>query len=244
MTHPPSRYTALAVLSLALGACASAATPPDARFGPTEPPLGRECRVAAIPAQLPHAGVLVDAPALQRDLLQLWRARGISAGYAVLSVAYDENGWNARRSLLDHDLPPAVADSVQALVFRHRREVAPGAPWGVRLRVDVAEEVSYAVGRQELCAARAMDLDFVEANPAARWSAVSRDPFGSTTGTVWVRVLVNERGGVAATRVERSSESLRSLTPLMNRLQMVSFQPALVDGAPVASWVRLALPVR
>lgn len=237
----------LALAALALGACSAATAPSPLRSSvlltQRPPPPGRACRVAPLPDTLPLAAAIVDVPALVADLEGYRRARSLAPGYAIVSVAFDRNGWNARRSVIEHDLPPAVADSVQRLVFAHRRTVAPGEEWGVRLRIDLGAGVGLRVGRREECAARAHRLPgFTDVRDLGIGGSAAA--FAGAAGTLWVRVLVDERGEVAAATLERTAVPSRTEGFLMNRLHMMTFDPALVDGAPVASWVRVPVAPR
>jgi len=242
----PSRALRAACL-LALSGCATPreAAAPRAETLLTErpAPTGRQCMVSAVPAVLPAVDAVVDSAGLHADLASLAERRGISSGYALLSIGYDVNGWNAWRIVIDQTLPAGVADSVQALVFARRREVAPGSPWGARLRIDLAEGTRLRMGRQELCGARLLD-PIGTVSVSGSYSVRERFTTGVPTSSVWVRVLVDERGGVASARPEYGGAGMRSETTLINYVQSLGFEPATVDGIPVASWTRVRVPVR
>lgn len=245
--HHRAPRSALAALLLgAVTACAPAGVQSprsETLLTHTPSPPGRECRPAAAPDVLPAVDALVDSAMLGADLLALAGPEGARGGYAVLSLEFDRNGWNSRRSVIEHTLVPAVADSLQRLVFARRREVTPGEPFGVRLRVELGDGPWFRVGRQEVCAARVLDSSELALGEGI-WSARRAEPPLPGWNAVRVRVLVDERGAIADAHVEHSPVSIRSEAPLLNLLHSLSFEPALVDGAPVSSWMRVSIPIR
>lgn len=217
------------------------------------PPPGRRCQVVARPAALPPASRLVDSVALERALLQRWRDAALPPGFALLSLAFDRNGYNVRRRVVEHRLAPTVADSVQKLVFAYRRSTEPDAEWGVRLRLDVsADSVRMRVGRQERCEARLLDLHepdgtlplFVE-TPT---SALTRSAPAPATATVPASVMLqlDARGAVVGVRLEAGPLDAARERRLLDFLRSLSFEPALEDGlpAPDSLRLRLRLPAR
>ena len=240
----------LAGLAAALAACAG--TPPAASRATLlsearHPALDRGCRVAAKHEELPAPEALVDAAALRADAARLWSAAGRPAGYALFSLRYDRDGTNVRRALIEHDLPPEMADSLQALVFAHRKTAAPAKEeWGVRLRVDLGEESALRVGRREVCAPAPRDW----AGRVAGTSFDVRDRFLASFGppsaadlnTVWVRVRLDARGYVTEARVERGMTRGMAESRLLNYVRTLVFVPATEDGYPVAG--ETSLPFR
>lgn len=205
-------------------------------------PRGRNCYVAAVPETLPTADRLVDSAALAAAL-DTALVRDSRENYAIVSLAYDQNGWNERREVIETDLPPADVDSLQAAVFRHLREVAPGEEWGARLRIDLDPErpPRFRVGRQERCEARLLagaDLAVESAWDASR-SGAPPDP----GGLVRVEMLVDTDGTVAAARIPIAPARTRAERSLLMALQSLRFEPALVDGVPVRSLVLLRVPL-
>ena len=150
MTIP--RPLVLVAALLALPACATGnATGRSALLSDAPTVPGRLCRVSAEPAELPSVDALVDSAALSAAAVQVWRAAGAPRGHALFAMGFDREGLNVRRDLLEHRLPQEMADSLQKLVFAHRRTVAQAEhEWGVRLRMDVGEQPVLRVGRREL----------------------------------------------------------------------------------------------
>jgi hypothetical protein len=243
--HPLRSAPALAILALA-AACASPRGPTVPRseslLSERPPPPGRECSVAQAPEPLPPADLMVDSAGLTRAVQELARGREVREGYALLSLAFDRNGWNSRRSVIDHDLPAAFTDSLQRLVFTHRREVPPGQPWGARLRVRLGEQPRLDVGRQEICAPRLLDRSLA-ASPGG-FDVRDRQPPGPLSGIAWIRVLVSESGAIVDALVEQGPAGMRSEGAVLARVRILAFEPALVDGIPVASWARLPISAR
>ncbi|WP_420126849.1 energy transducer TonB [Longimicrobium sp.] len=244
---------------LACAACASAgsgAAPGRASLLSDAPAsLDRPCRPSPAPAQLPAADALVDSAALIAAAGELWRGAGSPRGHVLLAMAYDEAGLNVRRDLIEHRLPPAMADSLQKLVFAHRR-TADAAPreWGVRLRMDMGgEQPVLRVGRREVCPAQVRDA------AVAGYGAFGGTPFGdvrersaptailpaggSGGGTVWVRVALDAGGHVTEARLERTPFGRAGWeNRVLSYVRAISFVPATEDGWPVPG--QLMFPLR
>jgi TonB family protein len=252
MTHP--RLFSLAALLLALSGCSAltGGAPPRASLlseAPTAP--GRPCRVAAEPDELPSVAALVDSAALSAAAVELWRAAGAPRGHALFAMGYDADGLNVRRDLLEHRLPQALADTLQKLVFAHRRPVdAADQEWGVRLRMDLAEQPVLRVGRRELCAAIPRDSRVAGYGPfsGATFGDV-REREASTAmmpvtgnGTVWVRVALDASGNVTDARLERTFARGGWERRVLTYVRAISFVPATEDGFPVPA--QLVFPLR
>lgn len=243
-----------AVAAAALAACASAGPSPalyasrGALLSEAPPRRERACRVADRPADLPAAAALVDADALARDVAALWAGTGLpeSGGYVLLSMRYDRQGVNVRRAVLEANVADAVADSVQALVFAHRRSVAPSAgEWGVRLRVDLGPAPVLRVGRHEACGPAPVTRTFRLGGDDPidlRGSDVPQTM--AEGGVVWVRVWLDPRGQVTDARVERALLRQTQEARLLSYVRMLSFTPATEDGYPVPGQASLPLRVR
>lgn len=214
-------------------------------------PMDRPCRPSAFPAQLPAAAAMVDSAALTAAAAQVWRQAGSPRGHVLLAMAFDREGLNVRRDLIEHRLPPALADTLQELVFAHRRSME-GAPreWGVRLRMDLGgEHPVLRVGRQEVCSARPRDVAVVGYGGfgGAGFGDV-RDRTASTAllpndgGTVWVRVAVDARGNVTEARLERTLARSWWENRVLTYVRAISFDPATEDGWPVPG--QLLFPLR
>ncbi|HEU0012222.1 MAG TPA: hypothetical protein VFQ45_00990 [Longimicrobium sp.] len=200
--------------------------PPDRRI---------ECTVMREPEALPAPDALVDAAALRADAAALWAARGQPPGYVLFAIRHDPDGVNVRREVIEHTVTDALADSLQELVFAHRRVTAPAErEWGVRLRVDLGAQPTLRVGRSELCppyreedrwiAQPSRDMPFFS-------SAAARDPF-DVDDMVRVRVVVDARGRVMDAQIERGM--VRADASLLYGIRNMLFFPAEQDGHPVA----------
>jgi hypothetical protein len=211
-------------------------------------PRGQRCTVSRVPAELPRPGELVQADAFRAAAARLWVRAGRPAGHVVVSVRHDPGGVQVRRAVIESTVPTALADSLQALVFTHRRETPRAAEeWGVRLRVELGDEVALSVGRRQTCAPRpreeeriatdAFDVRERDANAAAA-SLPATDP-----ALVWVRLRIDANGRVTEASVERGIRRGASEQRLLNYVRMMAFYPALEDGYPVPSEITLPLRV-
>jgi hypothetical protein len=202
---------------------------------------------APVPEALPQPGELVDAEAFRAAAARLWVRAGRPAGHVLFTVRHDAEGVQVRRAVVESTVPAALADSLQALVFAHRR-VTPRAPeeWGVRLRVELAEEMAMTVGRRRLCAPRAREEERITANPfdirERGLSSPAARPL-TDSSIAWVRVHVDARGRVVDAAVERGVRRGLSEQRVLNQARSLAFYPALDDGYPIPSvtTVRLRL---
>ena len=239
MTH---RLPAAALAAaLALSACASAGgrQPPTraALLSESPVPPDRGCTIAALPADLPSADLLVDSAALARDAAALWRASGAPPGHALVALRFDVFGLNVRREVIEHRLPPALADSLQKLVFAHRRTVGKERrEWGVRLRLDLDEQPELRVGRSQDCRARlahGMDPRDTRLGAGSGWAPSAGFSNAGGVARVTVRVSLDPRGHVVDARVERASRSI-SEHQVLSYVRSLLFEPATQDGHPVS----------
>lgn len=252
MTH--RRPLVLLAALLACAACSTYTGAPPGRAsllsdGPA--PLGRPCRASPFPERLPAAALLVDSAALTAAAADVWRQAGRPAGHALLAMGFDEEGLNVRRDLIEHRLPPALADTLQKLVFAHRRSVDPSERgWGVRLRMDLGgEQPVLRVGRREVCEARPRDA------AVTAYGAFGGATFGDVRertaapgvlpangGTVWVRVALDAGGNVTEARLERTISRGAWENRVLSYVRAISFLPATEDGRPVPA--QLMFPLR
>jgi TonB family protein len=251
MTIP--RPLLLVAALLALPACAAVTGNVPGRsalLSDAPMPPGRPCRVSPEPAELPSVDALVDSAALSAAAVQVWRGARAQRGHALFAMGFDREGLNVRRDLLEHRLPQEMADSLQKLVFAHRRTVAQAEhEWGVRLRMDVGEQPVLRVGRRELCPAQPRD------RRVAGYGPFSGSTFGDVrdreatpglplpgSGTVWVRVMLDAAGNVTEARLERSLARPAWERSVLNYVRAISFVPATEDGWPVPA--QLVFPLR
>lgn len=186
---------------------------------------------------------VVDSAMLAAAVDELRRQDPAPTGHVLLTLAFDRDGMNIRRNVIEHNTAPLVADSIQRLVFAACRQVDDTEEeWGVRLRVDLEEPIRLRIGQRELCPPVARDRQIEEAiqgfNPAG-----VRYRGGVRERIIHVRALVNERGIITSTHIERGELRGSSLErSLSEYLRQFLFQAATVDGVPTASWV--VIPVR
>jgi TonB family protein len=245
---------ALAAL-LALPACAvlqpDGQSPREALLSDAPPrPLERACRVSREPETLPPAGALVDSAALTAAAAELWRASGVT-GHVLVGMRYDREGLNVRRDVLEHRVGQVLADTLQKLVFAHRRQTDPSDhEWSVRLRLDLGEAPRLRVGRTEICAPR------LRSGTESGWGGAAGSGWGDVRdatappamaelhdpATIWVRVALDSRGNVTEARLERSLGRRTYEMRVLNYVRTISFIPAMEDGYPVPG--ELSMPLR
>lgn len=244
-----SAVSLLPLLAIAaLGACATASPERSTRgallLSEAPAPASRDCRIVPLPHPALAADQLVDSAALAHSLRELV---GQTPGghYAIVSLATDVNGWNARREVIEHDLRPEQADSLRTLVFHHLRQHEPGEPWGARLRVEMADEIRFRVGHQELCPPRLRSPgDVFDERSQFDVRSSDRAAVSTPLNTVWMRVELDAAGVVRDVRLLRAAFTIRNEAPLLNRVRSLTFDPALMDGVPIASVMSLPLRVR
>lgn len=210
------------------------------------PPAGRTCAVSPTPAQLPSAAELVDVDGLAADLAGLVPAQDGAQRYALFSMGFDRFGSNIRRAVIEHNLAASVADSVQALVFKHRGTVEEAdADWGVRLRIGFGEELEFEVGRQELCEPRPRDSALVYAiQTQSTFGPRTRVRNGRRESRIWVRLLVAPQGTVTGATIERGIVSSSALEYQISAYaRSLFFEPATADGIPVSGSISIPLMV-
>lgn len=208
----------------------------------------RDCRVSADPEVLPQAAHLVDAAALGADAARAWGAAGRPAGHVLFTLRYDRHGLNVRRDVIESTVPAALADSLQQLVFAHRREVGPApAEWGVRLRMDLGDAPELRVGRWEVCAPEPRDRRMIamlgggiSSEPTGAWDVRERS-FTPQVERIWVRVSLDARGMVTDARIERSPLRGMGDARVLSLIRNVPFRPALEDGYAVPSETSIAV---
>lgn len=227
--------TLVAALLPALAACA-ANTPANGPLPSWQE--ARACRAERGPTTLPAADQLVDAGALGAEAARLWRASGVRGGHVLFTLLYDRDGTNVRRDVIEHSVPHELADSLQKLVFAHRKRTgAARDEWGVRFRVDLGDEPAFAVARREVCTPVPSDR-----RVAMRGIADAPGSAATTPDLVWVRVRLDATGLVTDARVERGALREGGETRLLTYVRGLAFRPALADGRPVPG--ETMIPVR
>jgi TonB family protein len=239
----------LAVTVAAVSACAGApggaAVPGDRLDGPR-----RACQAAPEPRELPAAAMLVDSAGLVNAAADAWRHAGRPAGHVVFSLRYDPHGLNVRRQVIEHRVSPALADSLQALAYAHRR-TTPRADreWGVRLRMEPGEQPALKVERSVVCPPALRDPAEGPFSAAANrgWGDVrdsSPAPTVGSAGTVWLRVTLDAAGNVIGVRVDRGAVLRGGDAHLLAAVRTLAFAPATEDGQPVPGEITIPYRVR
>jgi hypothetical protein len=233
---------------VALGACGlHRGYPPEraeALLTETEP-RSLACAPESYPEELPNVASVVDSAALQGWVQGLIRQDQPPTGYVLLTLEFDPAGVNVRRDLIEHNTPPAVADSVQRLVFAARVQ-APESErtWGVRLRIDLEEPAVMRTGRREYCPPIARDASLYRLMQSYNPPGV-RFRRGMRERTIFMRVRINPYGGVSSAHVARGDLSGGSLErDIAQFLRQFFFNPATVDGVPTSGWVEIPVRVR
>jgi TonB family protein len=250
MTHHLS--VALLAAALALPACTPFRTTPTERaalLSNAPLPMDRTCRVAIDPLELPPAEVLVDSAALSVAVAEVWRQAGSPSGHVLIGMRYDEHGVNVRRAVIERQVPAALADTVQKLVFTHRRALPQAErEWGVRLRMDLGEEPLMRVGRSLVCAPRPRDPATGVGNSlmGASFGDVRQSQpspgLAENNGAVWVRVALDAWGNVTDARVERTlMRAAVAEQQVLRYVRNISFIPATEDGYAVPGQLTFAL---
>ncbi len=239
---------ALVVLLVVLSACALARSrEPDRReeLLSSLPPRSAGCVVQSVPQELPGADTVVDSAMLAEAVRALRRADPPPSGHVLLTLAFDREGINIRREVIEHSTPAPVADSIQRLVFTARRQVEEAEQeWGVRLRLDLTEPVTMRVGRREFCPPVPRDLAVEEAMRTVG-PVGPRFRLGVRERTVFMRALVSEQGIITSAHVSRGELRGSAVErDLAQHIRQFLFRPATIDGFPTGAWVEIPLRVR
>lgn len=244
--NPSRRGRGAPILCAAAALLAGAAACVPVRGRPSD--AGLSTTWACVPdstlAALPDVAALVDVDALASGVAGL-RDQAAGGGEVVLTLEYEPDGTNIRREVVRHTATPALADSVQKLFFAARRQ-APraAAPWGVRLRVPLAQPAAYAVERREYCPPRprSRELQFAMETPVAPGT---RYRGGIRERTVLVRVRVHPAGYVHSASLLRGADRGAEFErDLYNTVRRYSFYPAMLDGQPVYGEVTVPVRIR
>lgn len=204
-----------------------------------------DCAPESFPQRLPGAELLVDTAGLSSSLRELAASSEPADGTVVLTMAYQEDGLNMRRDLLAHDIQPYVADSVQKLVFAHRRTLPEATQeWGVRLLIDLGDPISYRVEHREFCPPRPRDVE-LETAMSSYLSTGARYDAGARVRTVVFRAAIHPAGYVDGGTVVRGETSGSTMErDLLIYLRQFSFEPATLDGVPVYGHIDVPVRVR
>jgi hypothetical protein len=202
-----------------------------------------QCVAESTAAGLPPVETVVDVERLGSRIADLLESSERSGGQVLLTLWYDAQGMNIRRDLLRHELEPAVADSVQKLVFASLRPMpAARSEWGARLRIRAGEEVNMELEPREYCPPRPRSPG-LEAAMAEFMTTGTRYRGGRRERSVLVGVTVHPLGYVRGARIIRGGTPGSSLErELSEYVRQFFFHPASLDGVPVHG--EIAVPVR
>jgi hypothetical protein len=223
---------------------ARAGAPSRAELLSTAAPRSTACTVEAEPTTLPGVDAVVDSAALVAALPPPDAATE-GGGHVLLTLAFDRDGLNVRRDVVEQSVGSLVADSVQRLVFANRRQLLESdEAWGVRMRIDLGDSTSLRVGRREFCppAARSPQLDAA----MHRLQPVSvRYRDGMRERVLQVRARVSEAGIITATQITRGELQGSTMERSINDfLRQFLFEPATIDGVPAPAWIEIPVRVR
>jgi len=235
-----------ALAAFTLGACGARAGAPDrAELLSTAASRSTACTVEADPGELPPADAVVDSAALVAGLRALGDAQDGKGGHVLLTLAFDREGLNVRREVIEQSIGSLAADSVQRAVFAARRELpAAPEPWGVRLRVDLGDSLTLRIGRREYCppAARSPELD-AAMHRLQPMSVTYRS--GVRERVLQVRARVSEAGVITATQIARGElQGSATERNINDFLRQYLFEPATIDGVPAPAWIEIPVRIR
>jgi hypothetical protein len=119
-----------ALLAVALGACAQAASrvaDVPIAFGRWRPPEGQSCYVDALqPPELPALSAVLDSAAVVAAL------RERAPGEVLITLAFDSSGRSQRVRVIDRRMSAATADWVRTVVVSRRPRIGSSAARGRR----------------------------------------------------------------------------------------------------------------
>lgn len=233
---------ALALAAL-LGACGTPARPLPGASADLLPRVDAVCVPEREPNPLPAIHTLVNMERLSASLRDLQQGAGLDTGEVVLTLWYDAEGTNVRRDVIRHTLTPALADSVQELLFANLSPAeGTGRSWGARMLISLGSEVPFALGHRVYCPPRPLNRT-LEAEMASFNGTGIRYRGGSRERVVLMEATVAPGGYVDDARILRGAAPGSSLEmQLRNAVRQYSFEPASLDGVPVYGAV--TVPVR
>lgn len=197
------------------------------------------------PDSLPPVDAVVDSALLSKTVRELGPQVLERSGHVLISVSYDEYARMPRRDVIEHSVPPTIADSINRLLRGALRENDDlDAESGIRLNVVAAETVALEVSPRIFCPA-------VARNPELRSAMQSYSPTGVRVRggvrerTIHVRARVDEFGLVQSARIIRGELSGGMLeNQILRHLQQFAFQPATVDGRAISGLVDIPIIIR
>lgn len=229
----------------ALAGCASRGVDPPSDLAVR---TSLECAPEAFPGVLPGPELLVDTAALSsdlRDLTEAFDTAWVHGHFVAVTMTYQPDGLNIRRDILAHDTEPVVADSVQKLVFAHRRHLPEAEQeWGARLLIDLDEELGYRTDRREYCPPQPRSRELESAMSTYMGTGL-RYRSGTRVRTVVMRVVVHPAGYVASGSILRGGSTGSPLEQeLLTYVRQFSFVPATIDGIPTYGEVDIPIQIR
>jgi TonB family protein len=195
---------------------------------------GRRCEVQRS-SDLPPLDAVFDSAAGLAALAALppsWN------GQSVISLSFSPTGTAGRARVLGTELPDSAAGVVLKTVAAAVRDLAdPGLP-GARLLVSVGGPPSVLLEPAFYCPP--------EPGPGgsgvARVDVITTGPPPATIRSPHLRILVREDGVVETVDLEVGSGLAELDRAVVDRARQQRYKPALVDGIPVAVWLRPSRP--
>jgi hypothetical protein len=239
----PRSVLGAVLVAVLLAGCGGAASPAPAPAAELSVRGRYQCVPEPAQPESLTPGDLLDVPRLSASVRELLRDSEHPRAELVLTLGFEADGLNVRRTVIAHDVTPILADSIQQLVFEALvRAPARESAWGVRLRVRAGPEVRLALEPREYCPPRPRSVEIESAVAEFMGSGV-RYRGGVRERVVLIAVQVHPLGYVEGARILRGAAPG---SPLERRLsdyaRQFSFYPASLDGIPVRG--EIAVPIR
>ncbi len=189
---------------------------------------GRACALQS--SGLPRLETLIDSTAAFEGLAALPQG---TWGQVVITLTFSPAGEARQARVLATDLPDSIAAPVVRAVAGAVRDLAESGLAGVRLLVNLGGTAGLKVEPAVYCAPE----------PEGPGGPLHVDVTSTTPGPARVqmpaqRILVGEDGAVRTVELAASSGQPDLDQAVLDRARRQRFKPGLVDGIPVAIWIR------
>jgi TonB family protein len=228
-----------AVLSVMVG-CATTAERASLPPGSWRMESGQICEDLGSPERPAAVDEVADPGALRGILSEHSFFREAAGDTALISIQYDSTG-ALTRAWLHH--PATTAEQEDRFEQLLKRHVAPSAAPRTQAWLLAVRTPGFVLAPIEAKFACEPWMRTENRRALARLLERSEnlDLLGNRRAVL--RVFLDADGTVKRTRVTRSSGSIRADQRFAELLQTVRFEPALIDGVPVAVWIELPVAV-
>jgi hypothetical protein len=213
------RSIAVALALLSMGVTGALAQEPE-----------RRCKESKAPGKLPAVGTLLDSARAVADLT----AGEVPPGGLLFSLIYNDEDSLPQTRRLD-----SAATAAADLLAKSLRPQRPTEYWGVRVRVIGGAAPALTLERSRYCPALAASI---QARPRRFVVAMRRGDRVRAVGTT-VRFIadaeISETGQVWEIALLRPSGVREIDEEILRYVQIRPFRPALLDGTPVPSRLRV-----